>query len=129
MPVVAARGPLCTASFFRGVTPFLMDLMDEPDASKRLLDICTDLTINWLKAQAEAIGPCVEGILVLDDIVGMIGEKDFLEFGFPYFKDLYAADAAVKFFHNDAPCAASIRHTRTWASGFSIPASSTRSMS
>ena len=25
IPVVAARGPLCTASFFRGVTQFLMD--------------------------------------------------------------------------------------------------------
>ncbi|MDP1993414.1 MAG: uroporphyrinogen decarboxylase family protein, partial [Syntrophales bacterium] len=35
---------------------------------------------------------------------------DFLEFGFPYFKDLYAADVAVKFFHNDAPCAPSIGH-------------------
>ena len=32
IPVVAARGPLCTASFFRGVTPLMMDLMDEPDA-------------------------------------------------------------------------------------------------
>ena len=47
---------------------------------------------------------------MLDDIVGMIGEKNFLEFRFPYFKDLYATDVAVKFFHNDAPCAASIRH-------------------
>lgn len=104
MPVVAARGPLCTASFFRGVTQFLMDLMDEPDASKRLLDICTDLTINWLKAQAAAIGPCVEGILVLDDIVGMIGPDDYEEFAHPYLKRICDAFPAgwVKVYHNDA---------------------------
>jgi uroporphyrinogen decarboxylase len=104
MPVVAARGPLCTASFFRGVTQFMMDLMDEPDAAKRLIDLCTTLTIDWLKAQAEAIGPCVEGFLVLDDIVGMIGPDDYAEFAHPYLKkicDAFPADW-VKVYHNDA---------------------------
>ena len=104
MPVVTARGPLCTASFFRGVTQFMMDLMDEPDAAKRLIDICTTLTIDWLKAQAEVIGPCVEGFLVLDDIVGMIGPDDYAEFAHPYLKricDAFPADW-VKVYHNDA---------------------------
>ena len=104
MPVVAARGPLCTASFFRGVTQFMMDLMDEPEAAKRLLDLCTTLTIDWLKAQAAAIGPCVEGILVLDDIVGMIGPDDYEEFAHPYLTRICAAFPAdwVKVYHNDA---------------------------
>jgi uroporphyrinogen decarboxylase len=104
MPVVAARGPLCTASFFRGVTQLMMDLMDEPAAAKRLIDLCTTLTIDWLKAQAEAIGPCVDGILVLDDIVGMIGPDDYEEFAHPYLKricDAFPADW-VKVYHNDA---------------------------
>jgi uroporphyrinogen decarboxylase len=45
---------------------------------------------------------------MLDDIVGFVGEDDFKEFGLPYFKELYATDAAVKFFHNDAKCEKSI---------------------
>src|ERR1035437_9347161 len=47
-------------------------------------------------------------MFLLDDIVGFIGEQDFKEFGLPYFKELYAANVAVKFFHNDAECAKSI---------------------
>ena len=33
---------------------------------------------------------------------------DFVEFGLPYLRDLFDNDLTVKFFHNDAPCAASI---------------------
>jgi len=104
MPVVAARGPLCTASFFRGVTHFMMDLMDDPDAAKQLIELCCTLTIDWLKAQAEVIGPCVEGFLVLDDIVGMIGPEDYAEFAHPYLKRICDAFPAawVKVYHNDA---------------------------
>jgi uroporphyrinogen decarboxylase len=46
--------------------------------------------------------------MLLDDIVGFMGEADFLEFGRPYLKELFAAEVAVKFFHNDAPCAKSL---------------------
>jgi uroporphyrinogen decarboxylase len=108
MPVVAARGPLCTASFFRGVTQFMMDLMDEPARALKLIDLCTTLTIDWLKAQAAAIGPSVEGILVLDDIVGMIGPDDYEEFAHPFLKRICAAfpPGWVKVYHNDASVAA-----------------------
>ncbi|MCX6865625.1 MAG: uroporphyrinogen decarboxylase, partial [Verrucomicrobia bacterium] len=86
MPVVAARGPLCTAAFFRWVTQLMMDLIDEPERALQLIDLCTTLTIDWLKAQAAAIGSCVEGILVLDDIVGMIGPDDYEQFAHPFLK-------------------------------------------
>ncbi|MCX6873904.1 MAG: uroporphyrinogen decarboxylase family protein [Verrucomicrobia bacterium] len=104
IPVVAARGPLCTASFFRGVTQLMMDLMDEPQRVLQLIDLCTTLTIDWLKAQAAAIGPCVEGILVLDDIVGMIGPDDYERFAHPFLKRICAAfpNDWVKVYHNDA---------------------------
>jgi uroporphyrinogen decarboxylase len=48
--------------------------------------------------------PSIDGIFLLDDVLGFIGEPEFLTFGLPYFKELYAADVAVKFLHNDAPC-------------------------
>ena len=28
-------------------------------------------------------------MMMLDDIVGFMGEKDFVEFGLPYFRELY----------------------------------------
>ena len=41
---------------------------------------------------------------MLDDIIGFMGETEFLEFGLPYFRELYDVDVSVKFLHNDAPC-------------------------
>ena len=73
LPLAAARGPLCLASFLRGMTEFLMDLIQDPENAHRLLARTTETVIAWLKAQAEVIGDSVEGILVLDDIVGTIG--------------------------------------------------------
>jgi len=104
IPVVAARGPVCTASFFRGVTELMMDVVESPQRVLKLLDITTKLTIDWLKAQAEVIGPSVEGILVLDDIVGFLGHEHYEEFAHPYLKricDAFPADW-VKVYHNDA---------------------------
>jgi uroporphyrinogen-III decarboxylase len=104
IPVVAARGPLCTASFFRGVTQFLMDMVDEQERTLKLIDLCTTLTIDWLKVQAMTIGPSVEGILVLDDIVGMIGPDDYGQFAHPFLKRICDAfpEDWIKVYHNDA---------------------------
>jgi len=82
----------------------MMDMMDEPQRALQLIDLCTTLTIDWLKAQAAAIGPCVEGILVLDDIVGMIGPDDYEQFAHPFLKRICDAfpNDWVKVYHNDA---------------------------
>lgn len=108
MPVVAARGPLCTASFFRGVTQLMMDLIEEPERVHQLMEICTKLVIDWLKQQAAVIGPSVEGFLLLDDIVGFVGLEHYEEFAHPYLKricDAFPPDW-VKVYHNDASVAA-----------------------
>jgi uroporphyrinogen decarboxylase len=104
IPVVAARGPLCTAAFTRGLNDFLMDLTDHPGAVHKLISLTTRLTVDWLKAQAEAIGDTVEGILVLDDIVGFLSRKHYLEFAHPYLQQVFNAFPAewVKVYHNDA---------------------------
>ena len=104
IPVVAARGPLCTAAFFRGLSEFMIDLVENPDPAHRLLEITTGLTIDWLKAQAEAIGDSVEGILVLDDIPGLLSRNRYLEFAAPYLQRVFAAFPKqwVKVYHNDA---------------------------
>jgi uroporphyrinogen-III decarboxylase len=102
-----SRGPLNVASFLTGTTEFLMALKTDPDKAHKLLRIITSFLDKWHRLQRETF-PTIDGIFILDDIVGFIGEEDFKEFGLPYFKQLYAGDVAVKFFHNDAECANSV---------------------
>jgi len=48
--------------------------------------------------------PTIEGILLLDDIIGFVGDEQCREYVVPYFKKIYGAfDAKVNFLHNDAP--------------------------
>lgn len=104
LPIVTARGPLCTAGFVRGTSNLMMDLIMTPDQTHQLLDLTTNVVIDWLKAQAKVIGDSVEGIFVLDDIVGFVGEEDYLQFAHPYLQricDAFPKDW-VKIYHNDA---------------------------
>jgi uroporphyrinogen decarboxylase len=102
-----SRGPLNVATFLMGTTEFLMALKTDPDKAHKLLRTITQFLKKWHALQRQTF-PSINGMFLLDDIVGFIGEQDFKEFGLPYFKELYAADVAVKFFHNDAECAKSI---------------------
>jgi uroporphyrinogen-III decarboxylase len=104
-----SRGPLNVATFLMGTTEFLMALKTDPDKVHKLLRIITPFLKKWHELQRQTF-PSIDGIFMLDDIVGFVGEQDFREFGLPYFKEIYAANVAVKFFHNDAECAKSIRY-------------------
>ncbi len=97
-----ARGPLNVASFLAGSTEFLMAIRTNPDETSELLNIVTDFIIEWLKLQFETF-PSIDGIFILDDIVGFLGEEDFKESAMPYLKRIFQSlDVNVKFFHNDA---------------------------
>jgi uroporphyrinogen-III decarboxylase len=104
IPMVAARGPLCTASFVRGIDPLMVDMMDNPAAVHELLAFTTEATVRWIEAQAEAVGPTVEGLLLLDDVPGMLSRSMYKEFAHPYMKQIFAAfpQEWVKIYHNDA---------------------------
>jgi uroporphyrinogen-III decarboxylase len=104
-----SRGPLNVASFLMGTTELMMAMMMEPDKVHKLMRIITDFLKQWHQVQHEAI-PTIEGIMMLDDIVGFVGETEFVEFGLPYFKELYGTDDKVKLFHNDADCAVSVKY-------------------
>lgn len=112
MPIVTSRGPMCTAGFVRGTTDFMIDLVEKPEWAHKLLDLTTNLTIDWLKAQAKAIGRDVEGIFILDDIVGFVNEEHYREFCHPYLKricDAFPKDW-IKVYHNDASIEACLEH-------------------
>jgi uroporphyrinogen-III decarboxylase len=104
-----SRGPLNIASFLMGTTELMTTMMLEPDVVHKLMRIITDFLKSWHKTQRDTISS-IDGIMMLDDIVGFIGEDEFMEFGFPYLKELYGVEAKVKLFHNDADCKMSIKH-------------------
>ena len=111
-PIVTSRGPLCTAGFVRSTTDFMIDIVENPVYAHKLIDLCTNLIIDWLKAQAKIIGDEVEGIFILDDIVGFINEEHYEEFAHPYLKkicDAFPKDW-VKIYHNDADVNACLEH-------------------
>jgi len=112
LPLATSRGPLCTAGFVRSTSDFMIDIADNPKYAHKLIDLCTNLVIDWLKAQAKIMGDTVEGIFILDDIVGFIGEEHYLEFAHPYLKRICDAfpEDWIKIYHNDADVNACAAH-------------------
>jgi uroporphyrinogen-III decarboxylase len=98
-----ARGPLNIASYLMGSTEFLTTMMMMPDKAHLLMRKITDYLKEWISLQRETIST-IDGIFLLDDIIGFMGEPEFREFGLSYFKEIYDTDVSIKFLHNDAPC-------------------------
>ncbi len=98
-----ARGPLNIASFLTGTTELMMGFMMDAENSHKLLDTITQFIISWIQYQKEAV-PSIEGILLLDDIVGFVGDNECREYAVPYIKKIFRSiDSKLNFFHNDAP--------------------------
>ncbi|MFO7616822.1 MAG: uroporphyrinogen decarboxylase family protein [Bacteroidales bacterium] len=98
-----SRGPLNIASYLMGTTEFLMLILMEPERAHRLIRLITDFLIQWHDLQQKSIDS-IDGIFLLDDLIGFMSREQFEEFGLPYFKALYDRPVSVKFLHNDAPC-------------------------
>jgi uroporphyrinogen-III decarboxylase len=104
-----SRGHLNIASYLMGTTEFLMAMMTNPDKIHKLLHIINDYLKEWHALQRETF-PTIDGIMVLDDIIGFVGEEEFKQFGLPYLKELYDTDVNIKLLHNDADCSASVKY-------------------
>jgi uroporphyrinogen decarboxylase len=97
-----SRGPLNIASFLLGSTEFLMAIRTDPDETHKFLGIVTDFIIDWIELQAETF-PSIDGVFILDDIVGFLGDEDFRSAALPYLERIFqSSKCSVKFFHNDA---------------------------
>jgi uroporphyrinogen decarboxylase len=98
-----SRGPLNIASFLFGTTDFMLALAITPDEAQKALTVITDFVIDWLSLQYEKF-PGIDGVFLLDDIVGFLGQPDFETFVLPHLKRVYHTfNPKVGFFHNDAP--------------------------
>ncbi len=97
-----SRGPHNIASFLMGTTEFMMAMMMDPERAHSLIRKITDFVKEWLAYQISCF-PTIEGLLVLDDIIGFVGENEFEEFVSPYFKEIFTAfETPARCLHNDA---------------------------
>ncbi len=102
--MVAARGPMTVASWLVGVTPLLMGLVTTPDLVSSVLDTVTTTIIRWLHAQLDTLHQ-PEGILVLDDVVGMVSKRHYEAMIHPHLRRIFAEfDGLIRIYHNDTPC-------------------------
>ena len=104
-----SRGPLNIASYLMGATEFLLAMMTNPEEIHALIRKITDYLVGFHDLQ-KSLFPSIEGILMLDDIIGFISGDQFVEFGLPYFKEIYDRGLKIKFLHNDANCMESVKY-------------------
>jgi uroporphyrinogen-III decarboxylase len=102
--MVCARGPMTVASWLVGVTPLMMGLVIEPGVVSGILDMVTLSIIRWLHAQLDAVRQ-PEGIMLMDDIVGMVSKRHYEEFIHPRLRRIFDEfDGLIRVYHNDTPC-------------------------
>jgi uroporphyrinogen decarboxylase len=102
--MVAARGPLAVASWLVGITPLMEGLVMQPKETEKLLDTVTTSLIRWLQAQLDCLSQ-PEGIMLLDDLVGMVSPRTYKKQIEPLLQRIFGAfDGLIRIYHNDTPC-------------------------
>lgn len=102
--MVAARGPMTLASWLMGVTPLMMGIAANPAPVSRVLEMTTTTIIRWLQAQLERTRQ-PEGILLLDDVVGMVSPRHYETLIHPHLRRIFDEfEGLIRVYHNDTPC-------------------------
>ncbi len=105
-----SRGPMNIATYLLGHTETLIGVKTNPEEVHKLLALVTDFVVDWLQWQAKRF-PTIDGILVLDDLIGFLGEADFCQFALPYFQRIFQSlNVSVKALHNDCHGIITARH-------------------
>lgn len=100
-----ARGPLTLAQHVLSMTAFLEATLAEPEAAHAALDVFTETVIAFLRAQLARLREPL-GILLLDDVPGLLSPRSFDEVAKPYLQRIFAAfPDLLRIYHNDTPCA------------------------
>jgi uroporphyrinogen-III decarboxylase len=101
---VAARGPLTVATHVLGVTEFLEATAAEPEVAHAALEAFTETVTAFLRAQLERLREPL-GILLLDDIPGLLSPRSFDAIAAPHLRRILEAfDGLIRIYHNDTPC-------------------------
>ncbi len=99
--LATARGPMNIATYLLGHTETLIGVKTNPAEIHKLMEIVTEFICDWLRHQAATFSS-IDGMLILDDLIGFLGEEDFQQFALPYLKQIAESlDVPVKALHND----------------------------
>jgi len=102
--MVAARGPMTVLSWLVGITPLMTEIVTNPKRVSSILEIITTTIIRWLHAQLETLRQ-PEGILLLDDVVGMVSKQHYETLIHAHLKRIFDEfDGLIRIYHNDTPC-------------------------
>lgn len=102
--MVAARGPLTTASWLTGITALMEGMITTPEMVTNLLETVTTSLIRWLEAQLGMLRE-PQGILLLDDLVGMVSKRTYGSLVEPHLKRIFDHfSGLLRIYHNDTPC-------------------------
>jgi len=71
------EGPLAEAADLRGVQQMLMDVVDDPQWCCELMDVCTDVAIQYAEAQIEA---GADTIGIGDALASQVSRRYYLEY-------------------------------------------------
>lgn len=110
---VAARGPFTLATHVLGAAQFMNAINDAPQAAEAALEIFTETTIRFLNAQLSCLRQ-PEGIILLDDTVGMLPVSVFQTLGLRYLGRIFKAfQGLVRIYYNHTPCSHLLPHLPT----------------
>jgi uroporphyrinogen-III decarboxylase len=102
--MICARGPMTFASWLVGMTPLLMEVALNPELVTLVLNTVTTTIIRWLHAQLDTLHQ-PEGIMLLDDIVGMVSEHHYQDLIHPHLRRIFDEfEGLIRVYHNDTPC-------------------------
>lgn len=102
--IACSRGILTVTSWFMGVSTLMESLISDPETITPILEKVTDTIIAWLDAQLIRMRE-PDGIMVLDDLIGMISKRQYQKMVEPHFKRIWEHfDEKIKIYHNDTPC-------------------------
>lgn len=102
--MVCARGPMAVASWLVGMTPLMMGLVTHPDLIYHILEAVTETIVRWLYAQLDTLHE-PEGIMLLDDVVGMVSKRHYEALVQPHLRRVFDEfEGLIRVYHNDTPC-------------------------
>jgi uroporphyrinogen-III decarboxylase len=83
------EGPVTTAVLLRGAG-FFLDCLTDPHRAHRLLSVCTDTYIAFVRAVRQATGAPAQGdVGIADDHSGNLSPAMWPEFVLPYYERIY----------------------------------------
>lgn len=86
-PMACEVGPLTIASNICGLSEFMINMIDEPEQIKTLLEIVTETLLDYVKELA-AIG--TKYMYLADPVASLLSPDAYQEFALPYQKMVYA---------------------------------------